>query len=419
MKETIYIIQTPPFWLKTPPLSLIYLKNYLKTKDIEVKIIDFNIILFKLFSLPVNKWLGLNKEFEEELFFIAEKKFPYIWENFYKKIEDAQFIGFSLFKRNAPFSFQLAQRIKEKFPSKKIIFGGPHTFFLEKNNQLDNENFWVIGEGEIPLYKIILNNPKKTYYFEEIPQLDTLGFPDFDSLNLKIYSNSIPLLSSRGCPHQCNFCSEKKLYHKFRHHSPQYMAEQIQYLKNKYSVNHFIFCDSLINYENDWLRDFCSLILKHNLSINWEAQMRITPDFPIELAQLMKKSGCFNLFVGLESGSDKILKLMNKGFNTACAVNFFNTFKKARLHFEISLILGYPGEEEIDFYESLIFVKKNKHIIPKIAQVNPFVDYLDDFPKNTYPTKEALKRVNIFLKMLTKEKIRHTKSFINNLIEKY
>ena len=419
MKDLVYIIQAPPSWLKTPPLSLIYLKNYLKTKGFNAQIADLNIEIFKALNITLKQWLTLNQDFEESLFSLTKKTHPDILNDLYKKIEPAKFIGFSLTKRNAPFSFELAKRIGQRFKNKQIIFGGPYALFLDQQNKLDNKNYWIIGEGEIPIAKILQGRSlraQKVFRFQEIKDLDALALYDFEPLDINSYSSHLPLFSSRGCPYQCNFCSERKLIKTFRHHSPLYMIEQIKLLQNKYRINNFIFCDSFINYKKKWLEDFCRLALKNQLNIKWEAQIRIDKDFPAELAGLMKQAGCYNLFVGLESGSDKILKLMNKGFDTQSAIDFFKTLKKENLHFEISLILGYPGETEEDFEQTLRFIKENKNIIPKIAQANPFIDYFSDSKEKTYPTKEAQERVDRFRKFIEKENIRYTKSFINNLV---
>lgn len=418
MNKLVYLIQTPPNWLKTPPLSLAFLKNYLNNRGQKSEIVDLNIQVFGALGLSLSDWLRLESKFEQELFSLVERKLFFILENLYKTIENAEMVGFSLNQRNTPFSLALVEKISDKFPAKKIIFGGPHTFFLDKENKLDKKNYWVIGEGEIPLSRILIDDKTKIYRFQEIKNLDTLPFYDFGPLNINLYSPVLPLFSSRGCPFTCNFCSEKMLFSKFRHHSPQYIVDQIKYLKNKYKTKSFVFCDSLINYKRKWLWEFCSLAIKNKLEIKWEAQIRVENNFPLELALLMKKSGCYNLFIGLESGSEKMLQLMNKGFKIGEAVNFFETLAKAKLHFEVSLIFGYPKESQEDFQETLNFILKNKAIIPKVAQANPFIDYLGDYPQENFPSFETKTRVELFLKTLRKEKIKYTKSFINNLIYK-
>lgn len=416
MKQSVYIIQCPPSWLKTPPLSLVYLKNYLQYNSFTVGIKDLNTGLFDLLDMATKEWLTLNQDFENTLFRKVEEKFPHLLENLYKEIEKFDFVGFSILKRNTPFSFSLAEEIKKQFPEKKIIFGGPQALSLDWQGKLDARYTWVAGEGEIPLSKILSGEKNTLYRFEEIENLDTLPFLDFKPLSPMACAQTIPLLSSRGCPYKCNFCSEKNLYKKFRHHSVQYMFEQIKYLKDRHKTNNFVFCDSLINYDNQWLSEFCTLLIENNLKIKWEAQMRITRNFPLELGRLMKKSGCYNLFIGLESASDDVLAAMNKGFTQRTALSFLEMLHKAELQFEISLIFGYPAESDENFKETLDFIVKNKKIIPKIAQANPFVDYLCGFPENIFPNEIAKERIKIFLKNIENEKIKYTKSFIGNLI---
>lgn len=416
MEDLIYLIQTPPFWLKTPPLSLVYLKTYLQKKGIKANILDLNMELFRLSSLPLKRWLSLDGQFEKGFFSFTEKRYPDFLESIYKKIEPASFIGFSLTQRNLPFTFRLAEKISQKYPQKNLIFGGPQTLFLKKTPEFSLSNYWVIGEGEIPLWEIIQNQKNRFYYFREISDLDTLDFYDFQPLDINLYSNYLPLFSSRGCPFRCKFCTENKLSVTYRQHSALYMVEQIKYLQRKYNVNNFVFCNSLINYSENWLKEFCLLLIKNHLRINWEAQARITENFSLPTAKLMKKSGCYNLFIGLESGSDKVLKKMNKGFTTIMAQKFLETLHKANINFEISLIFGYPGESQKEFSETINFIIKNKKNISKVAQVNPFIDYYQPDSKKNRPKAEISKRIEKFLNIIRSENIKYTKSFINNLV---
>jgi radical SAM superfamily enzyme YgiQ (UPF0313 family) len=416
MKHSVHLIQAPLFWVKTPPLSLIYLKTYLANKGVRVNVTDLNQEIFKLMKPPLSRWLTLDEDFENTVFAIIFKNYPGLFTKLLQSLKDTDVIAFSLLKRNTPFSLSLAGYLKQHLPDKKIIFGGPQTLFLDKTNRLDKTNTWVIGEGEKSIYEALLTDTPATYRFQEIENLDTLDFYNLEPFKIKNYSPTIPLLSSRGCSYRCNFCSERLLYKRFRHHSPGYIIKQIKLLKKKYNSNNFVFLDSMINYKDQWLEQLCSLLIKEKCNIKWEAQMRIKEGFNLELARLMKKSGCYNLFIGLESASDEVLKAMNKGFDKKTAYIFFKTLYKAGLHFEISLIFGFPGETDKNFKETVNFIVKNKTYIPKIAQINPYIDYLNCSDEKIYPSDDGKKRTNFFLNIIEKEHIKHTKSFINNLI---
>jgi radical SAM superfamily enzyme YgiQ (UPF0313 family) len=276
----------------------------------------------------------------------------------------------------------------------------------------------IPGEGELKLRKFMNNDIIDCN--AEIDNLDNLPFPDFDIFNFDFYKTKkcLPLLSSRGCINRCAFCSEKNLYRKkYRQHSAEYIVDMIAYYKKKYNISWFVFQDSLINADLKRLKKICSMILEKNLEIKWEAQVYIRKDMNTDLLSLMKKSGCYNMFIGLESGSDKILSLMNKGYNSETAALFFRKCSDAEIFFETSLIFGFPGETEKTVEETFNFFKNNSKYIKKIAQINPYVYYpLSGISNIQQKNNLDLNTIiNNFLKLCNDNNIRYTKSFINNL----
>ena len=101
MDQSVHIINTPPGWLKSPPLGAAYLKTFLEKNGIETKVLDLNMALFQLYNLPKSEWLALNDNFERGLFDESERTFTQFFNNIYRRLENSQIIGFSLFKRNA------------------------------------------------------------------------------------------------------------------------------------------------------------------------------------------------------------------------------------------------------------------------------------------------------------------------------
>jgi radical SAM superfamily enzyme YgiQ (UPF0313 family) len=163
-------------------------------------------------------------------------------------------------------------------------------------------------------------------------------------------------------------------------------------------------------------------ILERFGSIYWEAQMAVREDMDIRVMEKMKKSGCYNIFIGLESGCDRTLKKMNKGFTVDQAERFFRKLRSVNLNFGVSLMVGYPGETREDFEESLNFIIKNKEWIPKIEQINPFTYYEGteaDREGDYRLHPESLERMHIFVEKVTEHEIPYTKAFIGNLIEKF
>jgi radical SAM superfamily enzyme YgiQ (UPF0313 family) len=177
----------------------------------------------------------------------------------------------------------------------------------------------------------------------------------------------------------------------------------------------------MLNADLKKFENLCDSVITNFGSINWEAQIAVRKDMDEALFEKIKKSGCYNLFIGLESGSDNTLKKMNKGFTGNDAVEFFKKLNNAGLFFGISLIVGYPGETEKNFKASLDFIIQNKDLIPKIEQINPFTYYDGtdtDGSKDYKLNPGSIKKMELFIKEIKKHNFKYTNAFLGNLIEK-
>lgn len=435
---------TPPFWPKMPPVGLGYLQSFLIVNGIGCDILDLNNIFYNLSSDELKKsWLvSCNASLEEMIFSLMQKDHPEEFKRLLDKMLGYKIIGFSCFKSNMNSALKLARLLRSKNKATKIIFGGPEIArqYFKTSGKFTEDiknlaDFIVVGEGEKPLLRIIqlhsrskagLNLPcfcssvkNKITLFSEIADLDQFSFPVYKGLDISSYprKNSIPILFSRGCVRKCRFCSERLLYKRFRIRPVKSVIEEIRYHKLKNKTDYFVFHDSLINGDLKKLEELCDNIIKSFGSINWEAQIAIRDDMSKLLLLKMKKSGCYNLFVGLESGCDRILKKMNKGFQAKDAVSFFKKLKGAGLFFGVSIIIGYPGETDADFKESLDFIIKNKPLIPKIEQINPFT-YYDGTDSGKKGAQNSLERLGQFIEEIKSHNFKYTNAFIGNLIEK-
>lgn len=433
MKKTALIL-APPFWPNLPPLSLINLGSYLLENNLEVDLFDLNNFFFNLADEQLKKsWrISCNIALEKAMAKMLEQKWGSELKAKIEALTDYERIGFSCYRSNIKTTLALAQAIKKKNTNIKFIFGGPEIvrlYFKSKANFNPELNrladLIVVGEGEKPLLEFIQGKTKdKVILFEELEDLDIynprFGYKKID-INAYPKKRAVSLLFGRGCPRQCRFCSERLLYKRFRTRSIQNIITEIRFYENVNKIQCFIFHDSMLNADLSALEKLCDAIIKNFGKINWEAQMSIKTDMPDELFHKIKQSGCYNLFIGLESGSDRTLKRMRKGFTAKEAVEFFKKLKNAELRFGISLISGFPGETEEEQEESLRFIINHKDLIPKIEQVNPFVYYdgtaVDgclDYRNN----KRMLEQTGYFVSKLKEHKFKMTNAFVNNLIEK-
>ncbi len=423
----------PLFWPNLPPVSLAYLKGYLEKNDIIVKTLDYNNYFFKLAGADLKKeWAkSSNISLETKIWDLIRREFAKDYELMLKELISYDAVGFSCYKSNFNFTLQVAGYLKKEKPGIKIVFGGPEItrqYFILKDDlcrKFKNEaDFIIAGEGEKPLLRY-LKNPftvEEAAIFEGEEDPNNLSVPIYDDFNPNDYpkKNAVALLFSRGCIKKCAFCSERLLYKKYRSYPTWLLIDTIRNFKDK-GIEYFIFQDSLINGDLRLLQDLCLEIINNFGSIKWEAQIAIRPDMPENLFEKIKKSGCYHLFVGLESGSDRTLRYMKKGYTSKEAIDFFTKLKSNKLSFGVSMIMGFPGESKEDYYESLEFVIKNKDLISKIEQVNPFLYYEGtELSKEAdyRVSKNALDRTIDFIDAIKKSGFKYTKSFLMNLVEK-
>ncbi len=178
-------------------------------------------------------------------------------------------------------------------------------------------------------------------------------------------------------------------------------------------LNHAFYALSNKELQRQWMVS-CNTALEENiLSL-------IKKDHPAVFHASLEKMLDYEV-VGLESGSDATLRRMNKGFTAEDASWFFKSLHHAGLFFGVSMIVGYPGEGEPDFQESLDFVLRHRDVIPQIAQINPFTYYdgTDADKSGDYKAHpEVLRRMEVFVQEIKKHKFRCTNAYIGNLIEK-
>lgn len=424
----------PVFWPKMVPVGLGYLQSYLAKNNINAEILDLNNLFYGLADGGLKReWLiSCNSKLEKGILSIIKNNHPEEFQTVIDRILDYEVVGFSCFKSNFETTLEVIRLLKSKRQGIKIVLGGPEIsrqFFIG-NKRFDYEfmelaDFLVVGEGEKALVDYLKGAgfAGKTAVFDELADLQSLDFPRYNGLDFNSYprSNALPVQFSRGCIRRCNFCSERLLYKGFRTRGIENVIDEIRYHKLNNKINYFVFFDSLINGDLVKLENLCDAIINNLGSVNWEAQIAVRVDMPDGLFKKIKVSGCYNLFVGLESGSDRTLKNMNKGFTSDEAVNFFRKLNSAGLFFGVSMIVGYPGETDDDFKQSLDFIIRNKGIIPKVEQVNPFTYYEGtniDKGADYKINDESLQRMKIFVDEIKRNNFRYTNAFIGNLMEK-
>lgn len=252
-----------------------------------------------------------------------------------------KYIGFSTFVSNICYSLLLGQMIKTLSPEIKIFYGGSSTAYKPIREfllQSKIADYVLVGEGENAIVRLISDlettTPKYSVIYSDniapevlmeneisvptIVNLDELPFPDFTDLNLDNYTldyahnyRFVTLATSRGCVNRCAYCSETQYWKRYRQKSVKRVIEEIEYLYNENQARLFFFCDSLINGNTIWLKDFCSQLISKNINIQWLSYVTLN-NIDAELLHLMHDAGCVALTFGIEHINPIVLNGVNK-----------------------------------------------------------------------------------------------------------
>ena len=239
----------------------------------------------------------------------------------------------------------------------------------------DYLDFGFIGEAEIGLPLLLDGLESKNYEFSDIPGLVWREKGQI-KINSQIFHQNIdefsvawdlirpdeypeaqhgaffekfpiaPIMVTRGCPFLCTFCPAFSVAgRKIRKRSIENVFEEINFLYKKYHIREFHIVDDNFTLNKDFVKKFCKKLLELNLHISWATPNGVRLDsLDKECIEIMKESGLYLISVGIESGSDRILKMMKKELTLKKTLKGLNLIKASGIDIAGFFILGYPGE---------------------------------------------------------------------------
>lgn len=242
-------------------------------------------------------------------------------------------------------ALETAQVVKETLPDSIVVMGGYHpTFNFIETLEDENVDIVIRGEGEYIMLNLVqaLENQSslhdvKGIVFEDknskeivvnpeaplIQDLDELPFPALNLLPMKKYrlldmdTHMTTMITTRGCPMQCSFCSSAAMHgKKIRKRSVENIVDEIEYLKTNYDIDTIAFMDDTFTLKKRKVMAICDEILKRNIEIMWGCTSRVDT-LDEKLLKKMKEAGCITIFIGVESSDQQQLDNMCK--NTTIA----------------------------------------------------------------------------------------------------
>lgn len=359
-----------------PPIAYAYLAPHIENQGLKVSIID----------------LVVDNIDENELKKILIQKNP-------------KYVGIKCLSFSANLSFKAAKIVKETIPECHVIFGGHHVTAMPTET-LSNSfiDFIVRGEGEYSLAELIQalehNVPLDTIqgigfkkgkqliineHRKPIENLDTLPLPAYHLIDMQKYSKFtamhgmkirhkqfMPIFTSRGCPYNCIYCHHSEGF-KFRPKSPERIIEEIILLTEKYGIKELHIEDDTFNVDIKRAEKTMELItsLKQKVSIQFPNGFRadIMSD---KLADIMKRAGTFLVCLGIETGTKRIMDLIQKNLNLQKVKSTVDTLIRRRILTWGYFMLGFPSETKEEMQQTIDFAKKLNLHFASFSIVIPF-----------------------------------------------
>lgn len=340
-----------------PPLGLLYVSAYLKSKNIANDVFDTT------FSNQ-----------QSQLDFILEKqpKIICIYTNLMTKVEVVRLI-------------KILKTERYNFP--KIVLGGPDVTYNVENYLKAGADFLVIGEGEettFELYNAILHNSNfhevngiafiendlviQTQARTKFRELDELPLPNREAINMYNYletwknnhgESSMTISTQRGCPYTCKWCSTAVYGQSYRRRPASQVAAEMKMLKEQYNPDAIWFVDDVFTISHKWLTAFHEEVVKQNAQIRFECITR-AERLNDAILKLLKEAGCFRIWIGAESGSQEIIDAMDRRVDVDHVKKIIQDTNAMGIETGTFIMLGYPGETEKNIDETIQYLKEAK-----------------------------------------------------------
>ncbi len=325
-------------------------------------------------------------------------------------------VGVTAFSYSLGHVYALLKKIKT-LTQAPLVLGGPHVSVSKLAVLRDTPvDFAVKHEGELTVLELLerlklpnpdfgsvlglmwrdQGEPRENADRPLLQNLDELPLPDYDAFGIERYpcwtQKSIPLITQRGCPYKCNFCSVPvSMGGSFRARTPGNVLAEIEHWHAR-GFRHFQVNDDVFNLHPPRVLEICRLIIDRKLDITWELYngMRVNA-VTAEMLDLMKRSGCRLISYGCESGSPRILKIIRKGLTKDLVSKAVKLTYEAGIPCSVNFIVGHPTETYEDALESVRFAAS----LPA-----SFINFYNDTP---YPGTELFEWVRTSARLLYPE----------------
>jgi len=361
--QSYYLRFDPKLWEALqpyPPLGTLYAASWLRQHGYEVALFD------AMLAESEAEWEVALDEHKPRYAIIYEDNFNYLSKMCLLRMREAAFKMIEMAKTRGCVVILCGADATDHYAE-----------YLEKG-----ADYCLLGEGEETLIELMnqLSGKRETNHIigvasrgtvrptrrPDITNLDKLPFPAWDLVDIGKYRSiwmkrhgyfSMNMVTTRGCPYHCNWCAKPIWGQRYNSRSPENVAAEMKWIKENFSPDHIWFADDILGLKPKWIETFAALLVEADAIIPFKCLQRA--DLVNEnTAAALAKAGCKTVWVGAESGSQKILDAMDKGDTVEDIYNAARLLRENGIEVGFFLQFGYPGETWEDVQKTLTMVRE-------------------------------------------------------------
>jgi radical SAM superfamily enzyme YgiQ (UPF0313 family) len=361
--QSYYLRFDPKLWEAMqpyPPLGTLYAASYIRAHGYDVALFD------AMLAESEGEWARALDEHKPQYAVIYEDNFNYLSKMCLLRMREAAFTMIDMAKARGCTVILCGADVTDH-PDK----------YLERG-----ADYCIIGEGEETLLELLhqLSAGKEAHHVvgvasrntpyavrrPDITDLDKLPFPAWDLVDIEKYRSiwlknhgyfSMNMVTTRGCPYHCNWCAKPIWGQRYNSRSPENAVAEMKWLKETFAPDHIWFADDILGLKPNWIGKFATLVNEADAAIPFKCLQRA--DLVSEkTASALAKAGCKTVWIGAESGSQKILDAMDKGDTVEDIYNAARLLRANGIEVGFFLQFGYPGETWEDVQKTLKMVRE-------------------------------------------------------------
>jgi anaerobic magnesium-protoporphyrin IX monomethyl ester cyclase len=349
-----------------PPLGTLYAASLLRENGFNIELFDTN-----LRDNPFEIEREIIK-LKPKYLVIYDDGFNYLTKMCLTKMREACFEMIQIGKKHNCFVIICSSDSTDHFEeyitkgADFVIRGEGEITLLELTNAIENKQSVENIEGVVfrDTNKVIQNKARNV-----LQNLDDLPLPAWDLVDIESYRKiwkqgkqefTLNIATTRGCPYKCNWCAKPIYGNRYNAHSPEYIANEIAFLKDKFGVSRFWMCDDIFGLKPNWVQEFNSTLKDKKIKIKYFIQSRVDLLLKENTIDALAESGLEEVWVGAESASQKILDAMDKGTKVEEIYEATRLLKSKKIKVAFFLQFGYLDENQDDIQKTIAMVKELK-----------------------------------------------------------